>query len=113
MNAKSDSIVSGVLIDDTTLTIVELANACSVEYTWVVRHVEDGLLERADSTLTATISRADAAQWRFASAALIRARRLANIERTFDANAEVAALVVDLLEEVAALKQQRFAQHQQ
>ena len=116
MNANNDSIISGVLIDETTLTIVELANACSVEYTWVVQHVEDGLLERTNSavsTVSAATPRADAAEWRFASAALIRARRLANIERTFDANAEVAALVVDLLEEVAILKQQRFAQHQQ
>ena len=113
MNANNDSIVSGVLIDETTLTIVELANACSVEYTWVVQHVEDGLLERTHSAANAAISRADAANWRFASAALIRARRLASIERTFDANAEVAALVVDLLEEVAILKQQRFAQRRQ
>ena len=29
----NDNIVSGVLIDEATLTIVELANACSVEYT--------------------------------------------------------------------------------
>ncbi len=108
---NSDSIISGVLIDEATLTIVELANACSVEYTWVLQHVEDGLLARTDSSMTSAISRADAAEWRFASAALIRARRLANIERTFDANAEVAALVVDLLEEVATLKQQRFSEH--
>ena len=110
MSITHDSIVSGVLIDDATLTIVELANACSVEHSWVVQHVEDGLLACADNTVTAAISRAAAAEWRFASAALIRARRLANIERTFDANAEVAALVVDLLEEVATLRQQRFAE---
>ena len=109
----NDSIVSGVLIDEATLTIIELANACSVEYTWVVQHVEDGLLECTDNAVTRAISRADVAEWRFASVALIRARRLANIERTFDANAEVAALVVDLLEEVATLKQQRFAEHSQ
>lgn len=110
MNITNDIIVSGVLIDETTLTIVELANACSVEYSWVVHHVEDGMLECSDSAVSAAISRANADQWRFASTALIRARRLANIERTFDANAEVAALVVDLLEEVAALRQQRFAE---
>jgi chaperone modulatory protein CbpM len=108
MNITNDRSVSGVLIDEVTLTIVELANACSVDYGWVVQRVEDGLLERNDDAVTATVSRANAAEWRFASTALIRARRLANIERTFDANAEVAALVVDLLEEVATLRQQRF-----
>ena len=113
MSINNDNIVSGVLIDEATLTIIELANACSVEYTWVVQHVEDGLLECTKSAVSAAISRANSDQWRFASTALIRARRLANIERTFDANAEVAALVVDLLEEVANLKQQRFAEHRQ
>ena len=44
MSITNDSIVSDVLIDDATLTIFKLANACSVEYTWVVQHVEDGLL---------------------------------------------------------------------
>ena len=111
MNIINDSSVSGVLIDDVTLTIVELANACSVEYTWVVQHVEDGLLQCTDHAVAAAVSRANTTEWRFASAALIRARRLANIERTFDANAEVAALVVDLLEEVATLRQQRFTEH--
>ena len=111
MSITHENIVTGVLIDDATLTIAELANACAVEYTWVVQHVEDGLLACIDNAVTTAISRAEAAEWRFASAALIRARRLANIERTFDANAEVAALVVDLLEEVATLRQQRFAAH--
>jgi chaperone modulatory protein CbpM len=49
---------------------------------------------------------------RLASTALIRARRLVNIERTFDANAEVSALVVDLLEEVSSLRNQLEAAKQ-
>ena len=113
MSINNDNIVSGVLIDEAALTIVELANACSVEYTWVVQHVDDGLLECSGGIMSAAVSRVDTAEWRFASAALNRARRLANIERTFDANAEVAALVVDLLDEVATLKQQRFAEYRQ
>lgn len=88
--------VSGVLIDETTLTIDEFANACSVEITWVQQRVRDGFLECSG----------EAESWRFASAALVRARRLANIERTFDANPEVSALVVDLLEEVSTLRRQ-------
>ena len=37
-------------------------------------------------------------------AELARARRLAALERDFDANPELAALVADLIEEVARLK---------
>jgi chaperone modulatory protein CbpM len=94
-------IVSGVLVDDATLTINELANACSVEVTWVEQRVQDGVLVCAQATTAV-----DAQQWRFASAALVRARRLVDIERTFDANPEITALVVDLLEEVADLRNQ-------
>ncbi len=88
--------VSGILIDETTLTIDEFANACSVEITWVQQRVQDGFLD-----CTGEVD-----SWRFASTALVRARRLANIERTFDANPEVSALVVDLLEEVSTLRRQ-------
>eukprot|EP01133_Synstelium_polycarpum_P006666 gene6667-7749_t len=42
--------------------------------------------------------------WRFTSLDLVRARRLREIESVFDANAELAALVVDLSEEVARLR---------
>lgn len=101
MNLTNNATVSGVLVDEARLTIYELANACCVEHAWVVQHVDDGLLARERVAVET-----DANEWRFASAALIRARRLANIERTFDANAEVAALVVDLLEEVSLLRRQ-------
>jgi len=93
--------VSGVLIDDATLTIDELANACAVEINWVQQRVRDGFLACTTATIT------DSPQsWRFASSSLVRARRLASIERTFDANPEITALVVDLLEEVATLRRQ-------
>ncbi len=94
-------IVSGVLIDEATLTISELANACSVEIAWVEQRVQDGVLVCVQAATPI-----DAQQWRFASTALVRARRLVDIERTFDANPEITALVVDLLEEVAALRSQ-------
>ena len=97
----SNMVISGVLVDDATLTIDELANACSVEITWVQQRVQDGFLE-----CTGIVATTSPQAWRFASPALLRARRLVNIERTFDANPEITALVVDLLEEVAALRLQ-------
>jgi chaperone modulatory protein CbpM len=48
-----------------------------------------------------------AATMRFTSVQLLRARRLADIERTFEANEELAALVVDLIEEVERLRSRR------
>ena len=101
MNLTGNPTISGVLIDETALTIDELANACSVEITWVQQRVQDGFLECAEVALSASPQ-----SWRFASPALVRARRLASIERTFDANPEISALVADLLEEVATLRRQ-------
>jgi len=85
-----------VLIDDHTLDLHELATACAVTPTWVVEHVEAGLLA----------CRSSGGEMRFASAHLVRARRLVTTERCFDANQEMAALVADLLEEVEQLRRQ-------
>ena len=44
------------------------------------------------------------AEWRFTTAHLARARRMREIERSFDAAPELAALVADMLEEMDALR---------
>lgn len=91
-----DRVLTGILIDEQFLTIDELAQACRVERQWVVVKVQSGLLGSATG--------GDPAEWRFASADLVRARRLAALERDFDANEELAALVADLIEEVQRLR---------
>jgi chaperone modulatory protein CbpM len=91
--------VNAVLIDDETLDLTELASACAVPPTWVVERVEAGLLACHSS----------GGQMRFASAHLVRARRMATTERRFDANQEVAALVADLIEEVEHLRRHAAA----
>lgn len=88
--------VDAVLIDEETLDLHELASACAVAPTWVVERVEAGLLACSLS----------AGEMRFASAHLVRARRMVTTERSFDANQEVAALVADLIEEVEQLRRQ-------
>ena len=90
-----DDILTGVVLDEVALTLEDLARACAVESQWVVERVEAGLL---GSAFVESVER------RFVSADLARARRLAALERDFEANQELAALVVDLIEEVARLK---------
>ena len=85
-----------VLIDEETLNLQEFASACAVPPTWVVERIEAGLLACGSS----------AGEMRFASAHLVRARRMVTTERSFDANQEVAALVADLIEEVEQLRRQ-------
>jgi len=92
---SQDDILTGVVLDEVALTVEDLARACAVESQWVVERVEAGLLGSAS---------VKSVELRFASADLARARRLAALERDFDANQELAALVVDLVEEVARLR---------
>ncbi|WGG49251.1 chaperone modulator CbpM [Rugamonas sp. DEMB1] len=89
-------LLSGVLVDEAALTVEELARACAVEPDWVVQHVRTGiLLEDAPE---------HAGSWRFTSIDLVRARRLRQVERDFEANDDIAALVVDLSEEIRRLR---------
>ncbi|WP_426193790.1 MerR family transcriptional regulator [Massilia sp. DWR3-1-1] len=88
--------LSGVLLDDVALTLEELALACQVEPDWVIRHVKAGVLGEDSSFELTTI--------RFRSSDLVRARRLRNLEQAFDANEDIAALVLDLGDEIHRLR---------
>jgi len=90
------TIVSGVLLDDAALTLEELARACGVEQDWVVRRVQAGILGGQPAVQVTS--------WRFRSGDLLRARSLLRVERDFEANEDVAALVVDLSDEVRRLR---------
>src|SRR5512135_3771136 len=92
---RDDEIFIGTLLEDSWLTLEQLAAACSVEPGWLIRHIEEGLFPHAESV---------AGTWRFSGASLVRARRMRQLERDFDAVPELAALVADLLEEMDALR---------
>lgn len=92
-----EKLLSGALLEEDALDVQELASACAVGREWVVEHVQAGLLSYASSS---------GGEMRFASAQLIRARRMAATERSFDANQELAALVADLIEEVEQLRRE-------
>lgn len=108
-----DEILNGVALEECMLTLEELAQSCAVEPQWVIARVEAGLLGYVTVTTgsdadveESETAIADLAAMRFASAELARARRLAELERDMDANPELAALVVDLIEEVQSLRRQ-------
>ncbi len=90
-----NDILIGSLMEDSWLTLEQVAAACVVEPEWLLRHIEEGLFPHAESV---------AGIWRFSGVSLLRARRMRQLERDFDAVPELAALVADLLEEVDALR---------
>ncbi|HXG29157.1 MAG TPA: chaperone modulator CbpM [Nevskiales bacterium] len=88
-------ILTASLIEQDALTLEELAAAIAVEPDWIIRHIEQGCF---------SVQPAGSREWRFSSTTLVRARRIREIERNFEADPQLAALVADLLEEIDALR---------
>lgn len=88
--------VHAVPLEEVALSVEELARACAVEPDWVVRHIRAGVLGESDSIEITSV--------RFRSGDLLRARGLLSLEQTFDANEEIAALVLDLGDEIHRLR---------
>jgi chaperone modulatory protein CbpM len=82
-------------MEDSWLTLEQVAAACVVEPGWLLRHIEEGLFPHAESV---------AGVWRFSGSQPLRARRMRQLERDFEAVPELAALVADLLEELDELR---------
>ena len=93
------STAVGEVLYEAAYTADELAHACGVAPDWVQDRVETGILQ-VDSATGA---------WRFDSVTLVRARRIVQLEKTFDADPQLAALTTDLIEEVARLRRQLLA----
>lgn len=89
-----DNALAELLDEPGHLTLDELARTCCMAPDWVVERLEAGLLH-ADRS---------GGHWQFSSTTVMRARRLARLESTFDADPELAALTADLIEEVTALR---------
>lgn len=85
-----------VLLEETAVTLNDVVISCAVSREWVIEHVQAGVLA-ADPDLAPD-------QWHFSGRDLLRARRLRDLERQFDANVELAGLVVDLSEELESLR---------
>ena len=81
--------------EDPGLTLEEICSACALERDWLVVRVREGLVPA---------SPAGDAQWRFSTATLARVRRMRDLERTYDAAPELAALAADMLEEIDRLR---------
>lgn len=82
------------------LTLEQLCSVCALERDWLVVRVREGLIP--------AIGDADANSpnpaWRFSTTTLSRVRRMREIEKSYDAVPELAALVADMLEEMDALR---------
>ena len=93
----NSEIMVATVVEESYLSVEQLANLCAVDPVWVLQHIEDGLLSAA---------KLEGGNLRFSALELTRAKRILNIERNFDALPELAALVADMQEELDNLRRQ-------
>ena len=105
MNKQFPFYEPAELLDQAMLDLQELARHCSTSPQWVIEHVQTGVFsyDNADGDST-TITTEQTQLWRFSSQTLVRARRIAQLEHSFDADPQLAALTTDLIEEVQQLR---------
>ena len=89
----SPELTGQILEEQDEFTLTELCTVCAVEERQIVELVEEGVI----STISVT-------QWRFGGDALRRARISLRLQRDLRVNAAGTAVVLDLLEHIAALE---------
>jgi chaperone modulatory protein CbpM len=89
------TVLIAALLEETCLTLEQLCSACAVSPDWVASQVQEGHLQAVGE---------QPSHWRFSSRELWRARQIRRLEIAFDAAPELAALVTDLMEELAHLR---------
>lgn len=83
------------LLDDLRLDLEQCCRSAGVDAHWLQQRIADGLVRASAGA---------EGGWQLDAIALRRVRRMARLERDFDAVPELAALVADLEDEVRALR---------
>lgn len=95
MDREQELLTGSVIGDEAVLSIEELARACGAEAQWIIELVAVGLLEPQGAEIS---------RWRFRATDLSCARRVARLQRDFDASLDAAAVMLDLLDQIEQLR---------
>lgn len=87
--------LAAVIVDEQLFDSGQFAQVCGVSLEWVSVHVRAGVFE---------VPGDEPAGWQFSGHEIRRARQISALERDFNALPELAALVIDLQDEVARLR---------
>lgn len=93
-------LVGVILEEQIELSLTEVCAACRVHTSQIVALVEEGVIEPVPP---ASPDQAPA-DWRFAGDVLDRASRALRLQRDLDLDPSAAALVLELLEQIDALR---------
>lgn len=97
MTMVSQSVITEVLVleEQAELSLDELCRACSAESAQLLALVDEGVLEPAGGA---------PAVWRFSGLLLRRARVAVRLQRDLGVNTAGAALALQLMDEIEALR---------
>ncbi len=101
-------ILNGVLLDDQTeLSLNELCTACSSSAEWIIKLVEEGVIEPVNlDPADYERNSVQITQWRFTTISLQRARTAIRLQNDLDINLSGVALALNLLERIEKLEAQ-------
>jgi len=90
------TVLTGIIVEEASFfTLDELSLACDKPAEWILALVEEGVIEPVG---------ADQSHWQFPGHCLRRVRIIQRLESDLGLNLAGAALALDLLEEVEALR---------
>ena len=96
MKSDPKKLLSGEILDtDAKLSLAELCTACELSEAEIIELVEEGVVEPLGRRPSS---------WRFRAVSLRRIRISRNLQQQLGVNAPGAALALDLLDEVEALR---------
>ncbi|WP_340120927.1 chaperone modulator CbpM [Methylobacter svalbardensis] len=88
---------TGTVIEDDSLTLEQLCQACGVHAEWVISLVEESIIEPQGDEIHL---------WRFSGASLVRVRSALRLQHDLGVNLAGIALALDLIEELENLRAQ-------
>lgn len=88
--------LTGTLLDEQVhLSLAAISDACSTRTEWVIELVEEGILEPSGK---------EQSHWQFSGYSLSRAQTARRLQSDLAVNLAGVALVLDLMEEIEALR---------
>lgn len=92
---ESDILTGSVIGDEAVLSLEDFARACPAEVSWIAELVALDVLSPEG---------VERLNWRFRATDLTCARRVARLQRDFDASFDAAAVMLDLLDQIEQLR---------
>ena len=97
MQTALNEVIGRILEDDARFSLEELCRSCSLLPEQLLEMVDEGIIDPIDYQQTTTA-------WQFAGNSVVRVRTVIRLQRDLGVNLAGAALAVELLDEIKALR---------